>query len=132
LSRRFPRSLERCSFLRGGGLLFPVLRQQFAQSNPRDVDLPENIVEVVEGVYAVKLTGIEDRIENSRTLCPVMGTGKEVVLPSKSDRSHLILDEVVIDLNPAVINSAVLNPAVPEILLNLERSFKKLNRTTCN
>jgi len=68
------------------------MRKQFLKLNPRHVHFPKHVVKILKGVHPVKLAGVQDCIEHRCPLGPLMGTGKEVVLSSESNGSHLIFD----------------------------------------
>jgi hypothetical protein len=66
----------------------------------------------------MNFTGIEERIENGGTMCPVMGASKEVVFPAECYRSHLALDSIIIEVELATSHNALYLDALREHVIN--------------
>lgn len=56
------------------------------------------IGEVVMGINASKLTGLNNSHHHGGHFCSLMGTGEHPILPSDCHGSNRLLDRVVVDL----------------------------------
>ena len=61
--------------------------------NPAD-----DIGKIVKRINLVKFTGVNQAIEHGSDFGTSVAAGKEVILSANSNRSHLALDGVVVDL----------------------------------
>jgi hypothetical protein len=46
----------------------------------------------------------QERVDHRRPLGCIVGAGKEIILPSQCNRTYGILDQIIVDLNTAVID----------------------------
>ena len=81
----------------------PVVGEEFFQSiDGISRDAAENIFEPLEWIDIVDFASDQEGIEHSRSSRPVVGAGKQVVLPSDSHRANGILHQVVVNLQVAI------------------------------
>ena len=64
--------------------------------------LLENIHQIVEGVQAIFLGGLNDAVGHGTGLCPGWSVGKQPVFSTNDERLHTAFGPVVGNLQPAV------------------------------
>src|SRR5208282_5109308 len=86
----------------------PGPRQQFVETVDRiSVDHAlEHVLQIGIGPDAVELAGLDQRTELGPSPAAAVAAGKEMILPSESDRSDRALDRVRVQLGAAVVQEA--------------------------
>lgn len=69
-------------------------------------DAGDDVVEVGGGIDAVELAGLDERGEDRPVLGAAVGAGEEVVLAAERQGSDGAFDDVVVDLDAAVVEEA--------------------------
>ena len=81
----------------------PPPRQQLLQPvHLMITDTQEHILQPVAWVNIVLLAGGKERIHHCRPLSSFIGAGEHIILPAQGQRTDLVLDLVVVDLDAAV------------------------------
>jgi len=66
------------------------------------VDVGEEVVQPFADVDLCQFAASHEGVDDSRVLCCIVVSAEEIVLASQSQRPHAVLDEVVVNLVPAV------------------------------
>ena len=74
------------------------MRNQLFDFDARSVNPSKSVTEIFKCVDSVELAAVEHGIQHCRSSRSVVRAGKEIVLSSECHRSHLILDQIVIEL----------------------------------
>ena len=91
--------------------------QRFESVHLRVADVLEHMAQPFEGVYLLFPAHGEERIDRRRPLRRIVRAGKQIILPAQRQRPNRILDQVVVDLQAAVIQrGAQLIPTVQALM----------------
>ena len=91
-------------------LLLEIVRKEFQQVTGVVliivVDMGEEVVQPLADIDLCQLAASHEGVDDGSIFGGIMVSAEEIVLASQSQRSHAVLDKVIVNLVPAIVDIA--------------------------